>query len=75
MKDFFGQTISLGDTVACLGTQYKELYLYQVEKITEKRVKLFALSKIPMSESRETYRLPSQCIVHPKCVVDKSFGV
>lgn len=62
-KDFFGQEIQVGDTVAGLGTHYKELYLFKVLSISEQKVRLEPAQKMHMYEDKVTSKFHYQVIV------------
>lgn len=63
--DFFGNQIHVGDTVAALGTHYKELFLYKVTSISAQKVRVEMISKTGYVEPEITSKFHSQCIVKP----------
>lgn len=62
-NDKFENPIVIGDTVAAVGTRYKDLYLYKVVGISNKKVRLEALEQIPSREPTKRNAWHSQCVV------------
>lgn len=71
--DFFGTEIKVGDTVAALGTHYKEFYLYTVIGIAPQKVRLKAITGPRNNiELDVCSKFHKQCIVKPD---DKPKGI